>query len=48
MKTRSFIAVNIPKEIKQVLSNWVDDFKKELKTDIKWVIPEELNENFQE
>ena len=43
MKTRSFIAVNIPKEVKQVLSNWVEDLKKDLKTDIKWVIPENFH-----
>jgi len=43
MKTRSFIAVNIPDDVKQVLSNWVENLKKDLKTDMKWVDPEILH-----
>jgi len=43
MKTRSFIAVNIPDDVKQVLSNWVENLKKDLKTDIKWVVPENFH-----
>ncbi len=43
MKTRSFIAVNIPKEVKQVLSNWIENLKKDLNSDIKWVDPENFH-----
>ena len=43
MKTRSFIAVNIPNDVKQVLSNWVENLKKDLKADMKWVNPEILH-----
>lgn len=46
MKTRSFIAVNIPKEVKQILSNWIENIKKDLKTDIKWVVPENFHLTF--
>ena len=40
MKTRSFIAVNLPQEIKQELGNWVENLKKDIKTGVKWVKPE--------
>ncbi len=43
MKTRSFIAVNIPNDVKQVLGNWIENLKKNLKTDIKWVDPENFH-----
>jgi len=43
MKTRSFIAVNIPNDVKQVLSNWIENLKKDLKIDIKWVVPENFH-----
>jgi len=43
MKTRTFIAVNIPKEVKQVLGNWIENLKKDLKADMKWVDPENFH-----
>ncbi|MBU4369158.1 RNA 2',3'-cyclic phosphodiesterase [Patescibacteria group bacterium] len=42
-KTRTFIAINLPQEIKQELGNWVENIKKDINTGVKWVKPENFH-----
>ncbi len=43
VKTRAFIAVNLPQSLKQKLGNWVEELKKNLNGGIKWVNPGNLH-----
>ncbi|MDD4996034.1 MAG: RNA 2',3'-cyclic phosphodiesterase [Patescibacteria group bacterium] len=43
MKIRSFIAVNLPMEVKEILEKRIKEIKKEIKIGIKWVKKENLH-----
>ncbi|MDA2921843.1 RNA 2',3'-cyclic phosphodiesterase [Patescibacteria group bacterium AH-259-L07] len=42
-KTRAFIAINLPRNIKTELARWIDRAKKGLNGNIKWVNPENFH-----